>query len=85
MGQGVIGGVQVCTSTPVAKPGEIVLAPTKGGTGEKSERRRAHTESSREWKICGGQTLGWKTRGKDGNLDDIKHKEAEGIAGNDRE
>ena len=41
VGQVVLGGVWVFTSTPVANPGEIVLAPTKGGKGEERGIQRA--------------------------------------------
>ena len=46
VGQGILSNIQVCTSTPVAKSGEIVLASTKGGNVEEMGMRRAQRYTS---------------------------------------
>ena len=47
MGQGIWGGGQICQRTPAIKPGEVVLAPTKGVKREGRRRQRAQGETSR--------------------------------------
>ena len=60
VGQGILGGVQICPSTPVDKPGEIVLAPTKGGKGEERRRWRAQgcTSYGRDGDAADGPQVG---------------------------
>ena len=47
VGKGIQGDVQVHASTPVTKPINIVLAPTKGGTREEGRRRRSNRDTRR--------------------------------------
>ena len=65
VGQGICGGVQICLSTPVDKPGEILLTPTKGGK-EDERGRRPGVHQPRTERRCGGGNLCWKTREQDG-------------------
>ena len=47
MGQGICSEMQICVSTHILKPGEIVIASSNGVTGEEGKRRNTKTDTSR--------------------------------------